>query len=641
MDRGISLLVVWLAAFVWVAGVPRGWGSSVESVTDEGAWREAEAVCVGRAVRARSERGVGGVIRTRVTVEVLEVFKGRLGSTVEVTLRGGRVGEEGEDAGDVPAVRLGEERLIFLRRSGLGVTVARGAAGWRATENTAGVSRLLSSRVVARMRALRRAKPNAGADFTRVSQESEGSGEDVSYSGGGGGTGGLSVDGAGIPARWLAADRGEAIPYLVDVQTLPVGITQSQALAAVEQALAAWSAVTSLTFVFEGVQSFGQSAATITTNDGRIRIQLHDLYGQLSSGSVLGLGGRGFTNGDSQFATTGGAGGQVGGQEFHRVTRGYVVLQHASATMRTLSTFTEVLCHELGHVLGLAHSSENPNEADPTLREAMMYYRAHADGRGAALGAYDPPVVQKAHPPTNTPPFSFPRVMYLITAPTTPNLPGVNEVRLLAADQQSPDAALTVVNGPASAGSPSPLGTWSRSGTLVKFTPNAYYGDNWLHPASNSFFARAYYRFSDGVHCSPWVTVRVLGFQTDTFPSNGGDGLPDEWMLEHFGSANPTAGPLRGPQDDFDVDGFTNVDEFRNGTAPADFRSALQIDFNSAGDLNWPATPYEVYVVESSGDFSSWTRFRHPVLPTTEAGVMPAVLTGSGPRLFLRLRRQE
>src|SRR5690606_28200262 len=148
------------------------------------------------------------------------------------------------------------------------------------------------------------------------------------------------------------------------------------------------------------------------------------------------------------FAATGGAGGRVSGQEFHRVTRGYVTLNHESAVMRNLSTFTEVLCHELGHVFGLQHSSETANESDSTLRQAIMYYLAHADGRGATLGTYDAPVIQQAHAQNNTPPWAYPRVMTVITAPSSYIIPEyANKITLVGADLQTPSASLTVEGG--------------------------------------------------------------------------------------------------------------------------------------------------------------------------------------------------
>lgn len=43
-----------------------------------------------------------------------------------------------------------------------------------------------------------------------------------------------------------------------------------------------------------------------------------------------------------------------------------------------------------------------------------------------------------------------------------------------------------------------------------------------------------------------------------------GDGLPDEWEVTHFGHL------FQGPDDDFDGDGFTNAEELAAGTNPAD-----------------------------------------------------------------------
>lgn len=49
----------------------------------------------------------------------------------------------------------------------------------------------------------------------------------------------------------------------------------------------------------------------------------------------------------------------------------------------------ELFAHELGHTLGMGHSSEDPSEPNSLLRDALMYYRIHSDGRGGRLNADD------------------------------------------------------------------------------------------------------------------------------------------------------------------------------------------------------------------------------------------------------------
>ncbi len=62
----------------------------------------------------------------------------------------------------------------------------------------------------------------------------------------------------------------------------------------------------------------------------------------------------------------------------------------------------ELLTHEVGHTLGLAHSSDNPDEPDVSLRDATMYYAAHFDGRGATLRSDDIAAICTLYPAGRT-----------------------------------------------------------------------------------------------------------------------------------------------------------------------------------------------------------------------------------------------
>ena len=101
----------------------------------------------------------------------------------------------------------------------------------------------------------------------------------------------------GTPSRFVNCDDGTPISCLVDIDPtkLPPGTTPAAALQIVQNALNAWSAVSSVKFKIEGISSFGVGADTITTADTKLRIQLHDHFNRISALNTLGIGGGGFS----------------------------------------------------------------------------------------------------------------------------------------------------------------------------------------------------------------------------------------------------------------------------------------------------------------------------------------------------------
>ena len=622
-----------------------GWpalASMVLPLATDDQLRLSVAVCRGTVTGVESYRDpADGLIYSRATLQVDETFKGKFPPVVTLVHHGGELDGISQIDGFNPQFKVGEERLLFLSRRADGRLFATqgGASALKLRRERAGYDPDSES-LLRELRAKSKQGRMPGSDVTDQAATSAPSAQ---ASAGPIASGPLSiatnllVDLNGLASRFLLPDRGEPIPYLVDADALPAGMTLDQALGAVRQALAAWAAVTSLKFTFEGVQSFLMSSARTTNLDGKIRIQLHDTYHYLSplnlfGPNTLGVGGRdAFTN--ILASANWSMGGNVNGNEFNQSISGFVVLQHTNVAMQIVSTFAEVLCHEVGHVLSMAHSSMDPNEMNTVLREAIMYYQAHADGRGATLGSYDPPVIEQAYPQTNTPPYCYSRVMDIVTHPLgSPDIPGINEVQLRGYDLQSSTLTLAVTNVTAN------HGTFSVFGRLVKYSTPIYLSALRVDPAGTAAYDRMFARYSDGPNASPFVSVRVISFLDDSYPDTGSDGIPDDWMLTYFGDADPAVGINHGADDDYDGDGFTNVQEFILGSDPTLADSNLRITSFDLNALQFQAKPYELYEVYGSTNLLTWRRAINPIVPAAALAVATRHTNGSGRQFFRVLK---
>ena len=582
------------------------------------------------------ESPADGRIYTRTVVRVDEVFKGNLPALVQLVHRGGAVGTRGELDGATPQFRPGDERLFFVTRRADGTLFAT-----RGHDSVLGLtsSGLASGEtVLQQLRDLTAGGPLPGSDVTDQSASTKDltsaaiSKAPAPSAAASSSATNLIVGGDNIPARFLLPDRGDPIPYLIDADYLPAGITQTQAVTAVQNALAAWTNASSVRFRFAGIQSFGAAAPLITTADGAIRIQLHDYYHYLSvgsSGDVLGDGGHAwtvYTLTNSGWTT----GGNVAGNDFHQVTRGYVVLQHTNVALQTLSTLTEVLCHELGHVIGLGHSSVNPGETNPILKQAIMYYLVHADGRGATLNSFDTNVCRQVHPAYNTPPYCYDRCLDIVTTSVRPlNVAGVNSAQVRGYDLQNNN--LTIATNSATAN----YGRFSLATSNITYVPSGFYADSGrLDPAAGSYYDVIYARYSDGTNASPYMKVRVLSYNADSY----NEGIPDSWRLSYFGNANPSTGLKHHAADDADGDRYSNLQEFLLGSNPTNATSNLRFTSIAPSAIRWQAKGYEVYELRYSTNFTNWTTAASPITPTNSIGTATC-FTNGGPRQFFRVNR--
>jgi hypothetical protein len=181
--------------------------------------------------------------------------------------------------------------------------------------------------------------------------------------------------------------------------------------AALDQALAAWESVpcTNVRATVEGERP----PASFSSCDGVSQVSFNDPFDDIDDPvdcvGILGVGGVCGTNEERMFL----------GSSYAVVQEGDAVIANGfgSCPFWNIPNLAEILTHEIGHALGLAHSSNDPQETDPVKRDATMYYRAHFDYRGAYLGPDDRAAICSLYPRDNGSDFATERGA-VITAET-------------------------------------------------------------------------------------------------------------------------------------------------------------------------------------------------------------------------------
>jgi hypothetical protein len=364
--------------------------------------KHAVAIVIGRVVEMKAYTDpVDGRIWTLVRLDVDEILKGPV-APGPMTIRqlGGTVGGRAAWVEGSPEFTAGEKALLFLDQHGdgalrvahlfqgkftimgdvltadqfayrelppAGVTVLPSASGL-AAPHTYGVYRLDDLRLLIASLAAG-APPPARPVLAAPAVPPGAAAEPTQFV-----SRFVLIDGCGnLCPRWFEPDSAGAVPVLIDGRGAAENVAGS--IAAVRDALAAWSNVPGSSFRYVDAGFTPPPNPGGFRRDGLTAVWFRDPAGDMSPPvncqGTLAIGG--ITAFNSAETKT------ISGRNFSRTLEGDVVFNRGwggCGRFEDSSVLAEIATHELGHVLGLGHTS------DPT---ATMAPEVHADGRGASL----------------------------------------------------------------------------------------------------------------------------------------------------------------------------------------------------------------------------------------------------------------
>jgi hypothetical protein len=133
-------------------------------------------------------------------------------------------------------------------------------------------------------------------------------------------------------------------------------------------------------------------------------------------------------------------------------------------------------------------------------------------------------------------------------------------------------------------------------------------------------------------------------FAVNLWVDSDGDGIPDSWMMQHFGHPTGSAGDHSRAQDDADNDGMNNLAEYLAGTDPNDSNSYLRLTRIAANAMNgivvvWGSATNRLYTLQRSSNLATaFTNLAQHILSTPPENIYLDTTATNAANFFYRVK---
>lgn len=402
------LLVLIIASFFGLISTKQTQAASAVKMSDKNLVISSDAIITGKVIYIESRKDSNsGDIYTDITIALNQTIKGNLKTdTLVIEQLGGQVGNKQIWLTGSPEFSVGEEVLLFLKANDQGVlhTNQLSLGKFSITEQTA-------NRTIKGANLSNRVNPYDANKFIEnikqlvLDNPQTTSGVELKavpkgYSPGSG----RRLDNFTLTtSRFFAPDNAGTVTFFVNSTAAPVS---GGANTEVNNAITAWNNSGSRLKLVNG----GASTVCGAKMDGKSTIS----FNGCDPNAVLDppMDGQGMLStvmvavGTDDFRL-------INGIKFSPIIESDIVYNNAFNNVLSVSKdLEELIAHDLGIAFGLDNSSTDPNEADPVLSQAIMYFQPHLDKRGARLNTDDQTAVNRIYP------FITPVQLNAITLPT-------------------------------------------------------------------------------------------------------------------------------------------------------------------------------------------------------------------------------